>query len=93
MYCYYLNVTSIFPFCRVWLEVEYQLTLFLSIKLRVVEREGCVPVVQRDCQQRQHLKPALVYMRDGLTTELTCMLGTRYAALGCAMEESGVGDL
>ena len=91
MYCYY--VTSILPFCRVWLEVEYQLTLFLSIKLRVVEREDCVPVVQQDCQQLQRLRPALVYTRDGQTTELTCMLGTRYAALGCAMEESGVGDL
>ena len=64
-------------FCRVWQEVECQLMLFLNIKLWVVEKEGCVPTVRLD---HQELRPALVYLMDGQTTELTWKPGIRHVA-------------
>ena len=36
---------------------------------------------------------ALMCLMDGQATESTWILGTKYAVLGCAEEEYGVGDL
>ena len=45
--------------------------LIWNIKLRVVEREGCV-------QLDQMHEAVLVYLMDGQTTELTWKPGIRY---------------
>ena len=61
-------------FCRMWQEVECQLMLIWSIKLRAVKREGCVQL------EHQELEPALLYLTDGETIILTWKPGIRYAA-------------
>ena len=62
---------------------------FLTITLRVVEKEGCVPVAQLAYQQTCMLRPVSVCMRAGQTTALCYMPGTSHAELGCAEEECG----
>ena len=62
---------------------------FLTIALRVVEKEGCVPIAQLVYQQLRMLRPVSVCMGAGQTTVLSYMPGTSGAELGCADEEYG----
>ena len=50
----------------------------LIIELKVVEREGCVSAV---LLVHHKLKPVLMHLRDGQTTESTCTPGTSYVPL------------